>query len=177
MIYSRTLIFRIGISIWFRCSFLLAEPSQGTWTTPALNMAIQDENFQVDPGSWPSHHFSRNLQGYWSRTTETHQIFLLSLLLLFFCRIESIVSRPFAVRIDLFSNFCSGRREYPNNTDSGHWTVSKVRGTQISYNPLHLNISKRFLQTVLYKFPKKSRICVTVKSFFGRWSFPSFSWP
>lgn len=84
MIYSRTLIFRIGISIWFRCSFLLAEPSQGTWTTPALNMAIQDENFQVNPGSWPSHHFSRSLQGYWSRTTETHQILLLSLLLLFF---------------------------------------------------------------------------------------------
>lgn len=96
--------------------------------------------------------------------------FVVVIVVAFFCRIKSIVSRPFAVRIDLFSNFCSGQREYPNNTDSGHWTVSQVRGTQISYNPLHLNISKRFLQTVLYKFPKmlSSRICVTVKSFFGR---------
>ena len=48
-----------------------------------------------------------------------------------------------------------------------------------SLNPLHLHISMSILHTVLYTFPKvrTRRICLTIKSFFGCWSFPLFSWP
>ena len=46
-------------------------------------------------------------------------------------------------------------------------------------NPLHPNISKHFLHTVLNTFPKvpTRRICWTIKSLFSWWSFPLFSWP
>ena len=48
-----------------------------------------------------------------------------------------------------------------------------------SLNPLHLHISMHILHTVLYTFPKvrTRRICLTIKSFFGCWSFPLFLRP
>ena len=47
-----------------------------------------------------------------------------------------------------------------------------------SVNPLHPNISRHILHTVLNTFPKvlTRRICLTIKSFYC-WSFPFFSWP
>ena len=47
-----------------------------------------------------------------------------------------------------------------------------------SLNTLHPNISLHILRTVLYTFPKVStrRICLTIKSFSGWWSFFLFSW-
>ena len=45
-------------------------------------------------------------------------------------------------------------------------------------NPLHPNISIRFLHTVVYTFPivLKKRICSTINSLFSWSSFPLFSW-
>ena len=47
------------------------------------------------------------------------------------------------------------------------------------FNPLHPNIIMHILHTVLYTFPKvlTRRICLTIKGFFGWWSFFLFSWP
>ena len=47
------------------------------------------------------------------------------------------------------------------------------------FNPLHPNIIMHILHTVLYTFPKvlTRRICLTIKGFFGCWSFFLFSWP
>ena len=46
-------------------------------------------------------------------------------------------------------------------------------------NPLHPNISMHILHTVLYTFPRvlTRRICLTIKSFSDRQSFPLFSRP
>ena len=94
------------------------------------------------------------------------------------------------------SQLCSGNtcRKYGaiNNTT---WEYSlthliymymwkSTHGSGVSYehpmiNPLLINISMHFLHTVLYTFPKVliRRICSTIKSFFGWWSFPLLSWP
>ena len=55
----------------------------------------------------------------------------------------------------------------------------QLSGLSKSCNPLHLHIIMSILHTVLYTFPKvrTRRICLTIKSFFGCWSFPLFSWP
>ena len=47
------------------------------------------------------------------------------------------------------------------------------------FSSLHPNISMQILHTVLYRFLKvlTRRICLTIKSFFSWWSFPSFSAP
>ena len=53
----------------------------------------------------------------------------------------------------------------------------KVR--KLGVNPLHPNISMHIHHTILSTFPKvlARRICLPIKSFFRRWSFPLFSWP
>ena len=67
------------------------------------------------------------------------------------------------------------RREY-NRTA---YIEKKAEEVQEDINPLHLNINMHILYTVLYKYPKVliRRICVTIYSFFGWWSFPLFLWP
>ena len=55
-----------------------------------------------------------------------------------------------------------------------HELVEKVPGNStFYYNPLHRNISKDILHTVLYTFPMllTRRICLTTKSFSSWWSF------
>ena len=81
---------------------------------------------------------------------------------------------------------------YPIFFDEGHHQVLvltffllslkiKVKLQRITWslNPPHPNISMHILHTVLYTVPKvlTGRICLRIKIFFNRWSFPLFSWP
>ena len=55
----------------------------------------------------------------------------------------------------------------------------KVRVKEQCINPFHPNVSINILHTILCTLPNAltRRIVLTIKSFFGWWSFPLFSWP
>ena len=87
--------------------------------------------------------------------------------------------------------FLTSKLNYENDTHSFNSAITKkLLKTQkllqwrtanqiLGVDPLHPNISKHILHTVLYTFPKllTRRIWLTIKSFFSWWSFPLLSWP
>ena len=81
------------------------------------------------------------------------------------------------IRRELLTLF--NTRVYCQEMRFGNWSSLFRCWILLVLDPLHPNLSRHILHTVLYTFLKvqTKRICLTIKSLLSWWSFLLFSWP
>ena len=81
------------------------------------------------------------------------------------------------IRRELLTLF--NARVYCQEMRFGNWSSLFRCWILLVLDPLHPNLSRHILLTVLYTFLKvqTKRICLTIKSLLSWWSCPLFSWP
>ena len=81
------------------------------------------------------------------------------------------------IRRELLTLF--NARVYCQEMRFGNWSSLFRCWILLVLDPLHPNLSRHILHTVLYTFLKvlTRRICLTIKSLLSWWSCPLFPWP